>query len=146
MSEQRIVAWTVSPDLHGGPSMISVIRGDRKVEWVDTGEGFFGDYDPSDPDDVALLRFDVLYLDEDSCVWEYMDDASYCTQMPADSSEDILRRGAEIIMNATYGKSSIKKICEELSWIAPGWCVEPDDGGVCTGCREDYENEWLWGS
>ena len=112
--------------------MTSVIRGDRKVEWVDIGEGFFGDYDPSDPDDQALLRFDVLELFEcGDCGldWEPIDDASYCTQMPADSSEEVLRRGATMIMNATYGKTNIKKICEELSWISPGWCVEPQLNG-----------------
>ena len=42
--------------------MTEVIRGDRKVEWVDIGEGWNGDYDPDDPDDTALLRFDVLEL------------------------------------------------------------------------------------
>jgi hypothetical protein len=102
---------------------MNTIRGDRKVEWVDLGEGWSGDYDPSDPEDEALLRFDVMERDDDE--WVAIDDASYCTQMPADSSEDILRRGAAIIMDATYGKSNIKKICEELSWISPGWCVEP---------------------
>lgn len=112
--------------------LTSCLRGNRKVEWVDLGEGWSGDYDPSDPEDEALLRFDVLQAPEGEEPdwenfgnWELMDDASYCTQMPADSSEDILRRGAAIIMDATYGKSNIKKICEELSWISPGWCVEP---------------------
>jgi len=109
---------------------VNVIRGNRKVEWVDLGEGWNGDYDPSDPEDTPLLRFDVLQLadvfdnpnaDPVDETWEQMDDASYCTQMPADSSDDILRRAAELIMNATYGKSNIKKICEELSWIHPGW-------------------------
>ena len=109
--------------------MIELIRGDRKVEWVDIGEGWNGNYDPDDPDDTALLRFDVLELtniqglfsDSPVMEWEVLDDASYCTQMPADSSDDILRQAAEIIMNATYGKKNIKKICEELSWISPGW-------------------------
>ncbi len=108
---------------------MNIVRGDRKVEWTDLGEGLCGDYDPGDPEDVALLRFDVLCLDDDTCTWEYMDDASYCTQMPADSSPDILHRGATIIMDATYGKTNIKKICEELSWISPGWCVQPQLNG-----------------
>lgn len=112
---------------------MNIIKGNRKVQWVDLGEGFYGDYDPSDPDDQALLRFDVLQLvdvfdnpnaDPVDEMWEPIDDASYCTQMPADSSEDVLRRGAEIIMAATYGKSNIKKICEELSWMSLSWCVE----------------------
>ena len=114
--------------------MIELIRGGRKVEWVDIGEGWSGDYNPDDPEDVALLRFDVLELtkveglfsDSPELEWEQMDDASYCTQMPADTSEADLRRGAEIIMDATYGKTNIKKICEELSWISPGWLEQPE--------------------
>lgn len=116
---------------------VNVIRGNRKVEWVDLGEGFSGDYDPSNPDDQALLRFDVLELtnihglfsDSPVMEWEVLDDASYCTQMPADSSDVVLRRGATMIMNATYGKTNIKRICEGLSWIEPGWCVEPQLNG-----------------
>ena len=42
--------------------MVEVIRGDRKVEWVDLGEGLDGEYDPDNEDDVALLRFDVMEL------------------------------------------------------------------------------------
>tara|TARA_R110002051_G_scaffold251722_1_gene311084 strand:- start:53 stop:409 length:357 start_codon:yes stop_codon:yes gene_type:complete len=114
--------------------MTEVIRGGRKVEWVDIGEGWSGDYNPDDPEDVALLRFDVLELtkvdglfsDSPELEWEVLDDASYCTQMPADTSEADLRRAAEIIMDATYGQTNIKKICEELSWISPGWLEQPE--------------------
>jgi hypothetical protein len=128
--------------------MSNVIKHNRKVDWVDLGEGLSGDYDPNDPNDVAMLRFDVLELQQvhehehtdDGVIdhnfgrttyheWVAMDDASYCTQMPADTSDDILRRGATMIMNATYGKDNIKKICEGLSWIEPGWCVEPQLNG-----------------
>jgi len=114
--------------------MIELIRGGRKVEWIDIGEGWSGDYNPDDPTDTPLLRFDVLELtkveglfsDSPELEWEVLDDASYCTQMPADTSEADLRRAAEIIMDATYGKTNIKKICEELSWISPGWLEQPE--------------------
>ena len=114
--------------------MIELIRGGRKVEWIDIGEGWSGDYNPDDPTDTPLLRFDVLELtkveglfsDSPELEWEVLDDASYCTQMPADTSEADLRRAAEIIMDATYGKTNIKKICAELSWISPGWLEQPE--------------------
>ena len=114
--------------------MIELIRGCRKVEWIDIGEGWSGDYNPDDPTDTPLLRFDVLELtkveglfsDSPELEWEVLDDASYCTQMPADTSEADLRRAAEIIMDATYGKTNIKKICEELSWISPGWLEQSE--------------------
>jgi len=120
--------------------MTEVIRGNRKVEWVDIGEGWNGNYDPDDPDDTALLRFDVLELTKikglfsDSSKleleWDVLDDASYCTQMPADTSEADQYQAAWIIMDATYGKTNIKKICEELSWISPGWLKQPEQEGI----------------
>ena len=75
--------------------MIELIRGGRKGEWIDIGEGWSGDYNPDDPTDTPLLRFDVLELtkveglfsDSPELEWEVLDDASYCTQMPADTSE-----------------------------------------------------------
>ena len=36
-----------------------ITRGVVKIEWVNLGEGYDGDYDPENPDDVNLLRFDV---------------------------------------------------------------------------------------
>src|SRR5690606_2687249 len=54
-----------------------------EVDWL--GEGNEGDYDPMDPSDIPLLRFDVQLRDNHG--WQDCDDASYCTQVPAWSSE-----------------------------------------------------------
>jgi hypothetical protein len=40
--------------------MDDLTRGDVCVSWVELGEGYNGDYDEEDPEDVELLRFDVL--------------------------------------------------------------------------------------
>ena len=96
---------------------MELVRNYLKVEWVNLNEGYNGDFDPSDPEDTNLLRFDVSYFDEDLKDWQAIDDASYCTCMPAETPESILKRALEIIMDRIEGKShsSISKACEHLS-------------------------------
>tara|TARA_Y100000034_G_C6904281_1_gene419116 strand:+ start:2184 stop:2564 length:381 start_codon:yes stop_codon:yes gene_type:complete len=101
----------------------TLTRGNRQVEWENIGEGWSGDYNSDDPDDVNLLRFHVLELNGEG-EWEDMEDASYCTRMPADTPDNGLRRAAKIIMGQTWGESNIKKICEHLSWISPDDLIE----------------------
>ena len=89
------------------------------------GEGFCGDYDPDDPTDRELLRFDVYkWAGPDSDYhdnWEPLDDASYCTQIPADLDAGEQAKLAAILFNEVFGPvndgHSIKKLCERLSWI-----------------------------
>jgi hypothetical protein len=96
----------------------TLTRDNQKVEWENIGEGWSGDYNSDDPDDENLLRFHVLRLNGKG-EWEDVEDASYCTRIPANIPDDDLHRAAKIIMDATYGKRNIKKICEHLSWITP---------------------------
>ena len=44
-----------------------LIKGNRKVDLWQAGEGWNGDYDPDDPNDVELWRFDVQEL-VDGCL------------------------------------------------------------------------------
>jgi hypothetical protein len=88
----------------------------------DIGEGLSGEYDPSDPNDVELLRMTVCRggatVNED----EPVEDGSYCTGISAYASREELRRLCEIIMDRVHGPltagQSIKRICEELSWLS----------------------------
>ena len=41
-------------------TVMALTQDNYRVEWVDLGEGLSGEYDPSNPDDVAMLRFDCL--------------------------------------------------------------------------------------
>lgn len=97
-------------------------RNNVKVEWVNLGEGWDGDYDESDPNDVNLLRFDVSRLEENG-EWSEVPDGSYCTQIPANTSTEILKRGLDHIMNTVYDDVShhgkAKRLCESLSWMKP---------------------------
>lgn len=100
-----------------------LIRGNVRVEWVNLGEGYFGEYDPDDPEDENFLRFDVSVLEDDE--WVDPGDASYCTQFPATVSERLQSLALELIMDEVYDllqdERPIKKKCENLSWISPSW-------------------------
>ena len=97
-----------------------MIRGNVKVEWSELGEGIDGDYNPDDPEDVELLRFDVSRKAGDN--WEAIDDASYCTQVPVSATPEQRAEGLQLIMDEIYEWASqgysIKKLCERLSWIS----------------------------
>lgn len=98
----------------------SIIRGDVRIDWVNLKEGKDGDYDPSDPDDENLLRFDAYKMSNGE--WVEVEDSSYCTQVPAGTSEEILRRILVHFMDFIYddvvGYGKAKRKCEILSWTA----------------------------
>lgn len=97
---------------------LPVVRhGKFRVAWVNLGEGWEGDYDPDDPSDENLLRFDVFIKEESH--WVDPGDASYCTQVPASTSVELLILGACYILEEVRGAGSLKRSCERLSWISP---------------------------
>lgn len=100
---------------------ISLIKGNVRVNFESIGEGLQGEYDPTDPDDIDLIRFSV---DRDANLinyWTYVDDSSYCCQYPTDCTDEQKVEGLMKVMGAIYkpvtNGESIKKICEKLSWI-----------------------------
>ena len=119
-----------------------IVRDNVRVVLEDVGEGVRGDYNAYDPTDIALLRFTVYVkprtpaeADEltsngvifspentyDDSGWIPVEDASYCTLVPAKASLDERNRVLEVLMGAVYEPLSsgnrIKKVCELLSWI-----------------------------
>ena len=100
-----------------------LVQGDRRVDLWQAGEGWNGDYNPDDPNDVELWRFDVQELVNGE--WETMPDASYCTQLPVDIDFEITQKALHWIMEETFDTERVKKVCEELSWISPEWFKEP---------------------
>ena len=108
----------------------TIIRAENdkiRAELVNIGEGLSGDYDPEDPEDINLLRFDVYFKDPtQSENWEAVDDASYCTNIPADASEEILEKAVTAIFDEynnvaehILSGGSVKKMGEQLSHISP---------------------------
>ena len=58
-------------------------RGPVRVAWVCLGEGYNGDYDPKNPEDELLLRFDVAVKDED--IGDFVTTESRCTCFAANA-------------------------------------------------------------
>lgn len=90
-----------------------------RVEWVNLGEGWYGDYDDTDPEDVNLLRFDCFVREDGE--WRDPGNASYCTRMPADTDPVILKQALKVILGAfsNHYESGYKRTLEQLSWIGP---------------------------
>ncbi len=96
---------------------------DIRVSLEYIGEGLQGDYDKNDPDDEPLLRFYVEHKNDDG-TWEEVEDASYCTNISANSSHDVIKKAVEFICKAYYDVLSndpyvsVKKLGENLSWLS----------------------------
>lgn len=101
-----------------------------RVDWYKAGEGLYGDYNPENPDDRELLRFDVYVMrtpepwDDSDDGWREVEDASYCTNMSANAPEEILEKALRYIFSAyrnvieDYPNISVKRLGEGLSWIS----------------------------
>ena len=94
---------------------VSANRNGVEVEIDNIGEGLCGDYDPTDPEDVNLLRFWI------SVDGEYVEDASYCTCIKADADQSDIQKCADLILETVYeplmNGESIKHICEQFSYL-----------------------------
>ena len=117
--------------IHDDDDVVMSIYDDvLRVDWYNAGEGICGDFNPDDPEDINLLRFDVYVkadanMDTDSIHgWAEVEDASYCTNMPATAPEAVLekalkcifKRYRDVITGPDY--PSVKKLGEELSHIS----------------------------
>ena len=96
------------------------IEGDMiRVDWCNIGEGWYGDYNPADPEDEELLRF-YVYQREDA-EWVEVENASYCTTNSVNTKDSVLIQKLNIIYvcyeEALQGEYSVKKLGESLSWI-----------------------------
>lgn len=101
-----------------------------RVDWYNAGEGICGDYNPENPQDVNLLRFDVYIAgdagteDESDDGWREVEDASYCTNIPANTTQEILEESLKYIFSEyrevidQYPYNSLKRLGERLSWIS----------------------------
>lgn len=99
---------------------VSIYDDALRVDWYRAGEGYWGDYNPANPDDEELLRFDVYKKVED--FWEEVDDASYCTTISAETSPEKLVKPLFVIFKEykDVDLDSCKKLGEALSWITLG--------------------------
>lgn len=145
-----LAAWAAQ---HGpGLTETRLVRDNVAVALEDIGEGWDGDYRPDDPRDESLYRF-TAYIQVDPgtgdpvdaghaqpgdvAVWVPVPDASYCTQLPCTISDTIRIQATATLLDAfwdvlaTHPAHSVKKLGEQLSWIAPGDFPEtPGEGGA----------------
>lgn len=92
-----------------------------RVALIYAGEGIRGDYDPKDPDDIQLLRFNVSVCRDG--IWEEKEDGSYCSCLPLNAGRGQHEQALSELMNAFYPilsndvEASIKKVGEKMSYI-----------------------------
>lgn len=112
---------------------------DVRVRFVNLDEGYAGDFDAEDAEDVPLLRLDVR--DELEARAEGLGDddgwESYCTLVPAWTPREQLERLAALVAQDIHywrsqGVSAASRI-EELSWMGSGKVVV---GGALDNAEE----------
>lgn len=78
-----------------------------RIDWDELGEGFNGDHDPTDPDDVELLRFTIYrntYEDPRQATWVEVEGGSWCTEIPASTDLASRQRMLESMMTEVGSK------------------------------------------
>lgn len=91
-----------------------------RVVFVNLGEGYRGDYDPQDPEDVNLLRVDVHEWAPLLQAWLLPQDFSACTCIPADETDEALDiLGAWMLSELECGKYTLKECVTRFSWVSP---------------------------
>jgi len=101
---------------------VSIIGEKVRADWYYAGEGWNGDYNPCDPEDERLLRFDIYMYEGGD--WEPVDDASYCTCVKLETEKpklvDLLTYIWREFNDVLYDDpdASVKKLGEALSWVS----------------------------
>lgn len=119
-----------------------------KVEWTDIGEGLCGDYDPDDPTDEPLLRFDAWVkvtgtsMDEirglefsEGDEWGYRENGSYCTMTNANTHGPVLVALAQLIADEladNLDNGGWKSTGERMSFVNPDWARQ---AGLTSGAK-----------
>lgn len=88
-----------------------------EVRFVALGEGYTGEWEPSDPDDRELLRLDIADLDDPD------NDQSLCTEVPADlrpAGQRIILMHVRALLLANPGRA--RAVCEAASWADDRVC------------------------
>lgn len=99
-------------------------RGPIRVAWVCLGEGYNGDYDPTNPEDELLLRFNLSVKDGGSRDFETVESRRTCFAEKA--SEKDKEAALDILLRRFYdaytcdSRRCICTLADELSYISAG--------------------------
>lgn len=117
--------------------------GTLRVTWEYIGEGWSGDYNADDNTDIPLLRFTVSryepltqFIHDYNNGYEQLDNGSYCTAMPINTSFRLLVNALGVIMEAakdSLENGTFKKRMEELSWLCPADFNKGAQYGIVNG-------------
>lgn len=97
-------------------------RGHVRVAWVCLGEGYNGDYDPKNPEDELLLRFDVAVKSDDTGTFTTVE--SRCTCFAAKASEKDKEAALDVLLDRFYHaytadpRHCLGPLADELSYIS----------------------------
>lgn len=95
-----------------------------RVELLDCGDGLRGDYNPDDPEDVALFRFSISRFN--GSMWEAL--GNTCTQLPVSSNFETQEKALRLIMSRVHSPvrrcQDLTELLQELSWLSPDWLEE----------------------
>ena len=99
-------------------------RGPVQVAWVCLGEGYNGDYDPKNPEDELLLRFDVAVKSEDTGSFVTVESRCTCFAEKAPTKDKEAALG--ILLDRFYHaytadpRHCMGALADELSYISAG--------------------------
>lgn len=109
---------------NGIPETIAEVEDDTwRVEALYLGEGICGDYDPNDPEDEPLMRFDVMR--KAAIPQEEEQEYSYCTATPASNTE-ACKKFISLVLH-TLQAGGDKRDMERLTWLNAAIDPQPYD-------------------
>lgn len=97
-------------------------KGPVRVALVCLGEGYNGEYDPTNPEDELLLRFDLFLKDETNGEW--MPAESRCTCLANEAPLQDKEAALDILLNRFYEaftnhiEQDLGALADELSYIS----------------------------
>ena len=97
-------------------------RGPVRVAWVCLGEGYNGEYDPKNPEDELLLRFDVAVKEED--MGDFVTTENRCTCFAAKAPSKDKEAALDVLLDQFYNaytsqpRHCMSSLADRLSYIS----------------------------
>ncbi len=97
-------------------------KGPVRVALVCLGEGYNGEYDPTNPEDELLLRFDLFLKDETSGEWKSAESRRTC--FAANASAKDQKAALDVLLDRFYNACAnrpaqdLGALTDELSYIS----------------------------
>ena len=107
--------WAIDVPIDGGSKLL-------RVAWQNLGEGRWGLYNASNPEDVNYLRFVTRRRSADEELWTDVDRGSFLTRVAATASADAQVRAlawvAREIMTTVASGEDLGRRVRQISWVS----------------------------